>query len=443
MIMRRSLLLLLASSLPLASCGVLKGSGPKSTPVIGDRTSILGNTDAEVTVDPSLADVAVLLPPPTTNADWEQPGGSPTHSLGHLTLSEGLATVWQARIGGITKATRLAAAPVVVGGKLFAIDTDARIRAYDATSGAPLWATQLAPKDGRNERSLYGGGVSAFGDRVYATNGLGEVAALDAATGGEIWRVKPGGPLRGSPTLAFGSLFVLSQDNQLFSLRASDGDLQWTQSGSIEGANVFGVAAPAAGQGTVIAGFSSGELGAYRYENGQPVWQDQLSRTRITTSVGLLSDIDANPVIDQGRVYALGQGGRMVSLELVTGQRLWELNVAGIATPWVAGEWLWAVTDQGVLFAVARSNGKVRWKTQLARYRNEKKQSGPISWQGPVLAGGRLILLSSEGALAQVDPTTGAVTSQTQVGDAFHLPPVVANGTLYTLDDDGTITARR
>ncbi len=440
---RRALLLLLSASLPLAGCGILKGGGPKTTPVLGDRSSILGTREAEVAVDPSLAGVDVLLSPPVTNASWDQPGGGPAHALGHLALGDTLAIAWSKRIEGDGKGVRLAAAPVVVGGKLFAIDTAARVRAYDAATGADLWSTRLAPENGRDERSLYGGGVSAYADRVYAVNGLGEVAALDANTGAEIWRVKPGGPLRGSPTVAFGSLFVLSQDNQLFSLRAADGELQWTQSGSIQGANVFGVAAPAAGQGTVIAGFSSGELGGYRYENGQPVWQDQLSRTQITTSVGLLSDIDANPVIDQGRVYALGQGGRMVSLELVTGQRLWELNVAGISSPWVAGEWLWAVTDQGVLFAVARSNGKVRWKTQLRHYRNEKKSTGPISWQGPVLAGGRLILVNSEGEMAEVDPATGAVTRQTKAGASFHLPPVVANGTLYLLDDDGQLTARR
>ena len=440
---RRPLLAALMLTLPLAGCGVFKGSGAKTTPVLGDRTSILGNREQEVEVDPSLAGVAVILPPPTANANWEQPGGSPTHALGNLALPAQTTAAWEARIAGVTKATRLAAAPVVVGGRLFAIDTQAVVRAFDAASGAAIWSKRLSPSDTKDERSLYGGGVSAFADRVYATNGLGEVVALSAADGAEIWRAKPGGPLRGSPTVAFGNLFVLSQDNQLFALRASDGDLQWTQSGSVEGANVFGVAAPAAGQGTVVAGFSSGELGGYRYENGQPVWQDQLSRTKITTSVGLLSDIDANPVIDQGRVYALGQGGRMVSLELVTGQRLWELNVAGIATPWVAGEWLWAVTDQGVLFAIARSNGKVRWKTQLRQFRKEKSESGRVSWQGPVLAGGRLVLVSSEGELAEVDPATGTVTRQTPVGSGFHLPPVVAGGMLYLLDDDGRILARR
>ena len=48
--------------------------------------------------------------------------------------------------------------------------------------------------------------------------------------------------------------------------------------------------------------------------------------------------VDAEPVIDQGRVYAVGQGGRMASYELVSGQRLWEINIAGISTPAIAGD---------------------------------------------------------------------------------------------------------
>ena len=52
--------------------------------------------------------------------------------------------------------------------------------------------------------------------------------------------------------------------------------------GSFELAGVFGSAAPAFAQSTVVAGFSSGELTAYRYENGQVVWQDALARTGIS-----------------------------------------------------------------------------------------------------------------------------------------------------------------
>ncbi|HWK36550.1 PQQ-binding-like beta-propeller repeat protein, partial [Sphingomonas sp.] len=328
------------------------------------------------------------------------------------------------------------------GGKLFLVDTAGTVRAFDANTGATLWNTAtVANKE--NARARFGGGASAEGGRVFATNGLGEVVALDAATGAVQWRVKPGGPLRGAPTLANGHVYTLSQDNQLFALNQADGNVEWTQSGSLETQGVFGVAAPAAAQGTVVAGFSSGELNAYRYENGTTLWADTLSRTSISTSVSSLSDIDAEPVIDQGRAYAVGQGGRMVALEVVSGQRLWEQNLAGISTPWVAGEWIFVVTDDARLICLARASGKIRWISQLPRYRNEKKMKDPIGWIGPVLAGGKLWLVNSRGTITSASPTDGTVLSNIATKGKFTLPAAVANSTLYVLNDEGTLTAYR
>jgi outer membrane protein assembly factor BamB len=173
------------------------------------------------------------------------------------------------------------------------------------------------------------------------------------------------------------------------------------------------------------------------------VWQDALSRTTITTSVATLSDIDANPVIDNGQVFAVGQGGRMVALELISGQRMWELNIAGISTPWVAGDWVFVVTDEAKLIAISRMTGKIRWISQLRRYQNEKAKKGPISYSGPVLAGERLIVTASNGTITNVDPATGAVQTQTSVRADISLPPIVANSTLYVLDDDGRLHAFR
>src|SRR6185503_20855928 len=136
------------------------------------------------------------------------------------------------------------------------------------------------------------------------------------------------------------TVYVMSQDNQIYSLKEDDGTTNWSAAASLEIAGVFGSASPAVGQGTVVAGFSSGELNAYRYENGRQVWQDALQRTSITTSVSSLSDIDADPVIDSGQVFAIGAGGRMVALDITSGQRLWELTISGISTPWVAGDWV-------------------------------------------------------------------------------------------------------
>ena len=151
----------------------------------------------------------------------------------------------------------------------------------------------------------------------------------------------------------------------------------------------------------------------------------------------------SDPIIERGRVYALGQGGRMAAYELVTGQRIWELNLAGISTPAVAGEWIFTLTDEAKLLCIAKSTGKVRWMSQLKRYRNVKKKKGPIFWTGPVLAGNRLWVGNSLGQIQAASLVDGTATLFDKVGSPISLAPVVAGGTLYVLDDGGRITAYR
>ncbi len=424
----------------LSGCSVLKGKAKPATPTVGKRVPILSRVDTSAKVDPALADIAVVLPPATENADWAQAGGTANKAYGNLALASSPSLIWTARIAGTTKKQRLAAAPVVSGGGLFVMDTDGMVHAFDAKTGAERWTKSFQIK-GDNASAIYGGGASVADDRVYITTGLGEVAALNAATGEQVWKVKPAGPLRGSPTIAFGNVFVMTQANQIITLNAADGTQVWNATASVGQTSVFGVAAPAAGQGTIIAGYSTGELIAYRYENGRELWNDALARTSLSTSVGVLTDIDADPIIDRGRVYALGQGGRMAAYELVTGQRIWELNLAGISTPAVAGDWIFTLTDDGRLLCIARSSGKVRWLSELGAYRNVEKKKDPLFWSGPVLAGDRLWYVNSRGQIFSAAAADGKPVLAAEVKAPITLAPIVAGSTLYVLDDSGRISA--
>ena len=436
----RVAVLMIAAGLA-SGCSIIKKGRPK-TPVIGERIAVLTN-ETDVAVDPETAALAATIPDAVANSDWAQPGGNAAKSMGHLALGTSLGQAFSVSIGsGTSNSARLGSSPVVGGGRIYTIDTTSTVRAFDAQSGAAVWTTQFGTEKG-NSASLFGGGVAFDNGRIYATNGLGFVTALDAGTGAAVWSVRPGGPLRGAPSVNDGAIYAMSQDNQLYSLKAADGTTNWSNAASLEIAGVFGTASPAIGQGTVVAGFSSGELNAYRYENGRLVWQDALARTSMSTGVSSLSDIDGAPVIDGGQVFAVGQGGRMVALELNSGQRMWELNIAGIATPWVAGDLIYVVTDDAKLIAIARGSGKIRWINQLPHYQKQKSKKGQISYLGPILAGGRLIVAGSNGVLVNVDPLNGSFQSQTNVGAAIHLAPIVANSTLYVLDDRGRLNAYR
>ncbi len=431
----------LALGLALSGCNLLKG-GKAKTPTVGERVPVL-DFETRIDAEAELADVPVRLPPPEANADWPQPGGSPSKSMGHLQLPDTLSQAWSVQIGRGSDATRrLNAAPVVAGGKIYIMDTEATVRAFDAGTGREAWQAAITVK-GEDRRAAFGGGVSYGEGRVYATTGYGVVAAFDAANGTEVWRVALGTPFRGAPTVAPGRLYALTQDNQLFALSTDKGETRWNVAGTVETAGLLGGGAPAYAQDTIVVGYSSGELNALRAENGRTVWTDALSRTGRTTALNALTDIDASPVIDRGRVFAIGHGGRMAAIDLSTGQRVWERNFAGISTPWVAGDYVYAVTLDGEVVCAARADGRIKWVTRLPRFEKPKKKTKPIEYAGPVLASDRLIVAASNRELITLSPYTGKTISAVKLKAAAYLPPVVAGGTVYLLTDDGRLNAYR
>ncbi len=445
--MRKVILAVMVASVAVSGCSKIGigggGKGKKRTPTMGERVAVL-KSESGVEVEPALTDVQVIVPAATTNTEWGQSGGNAAKTLEHVALGTALERAWTVGIGGSTKFERLAASPVVGEGKLFAVDVNGMLHAFNAATGSRIWSERVGETPTKDMKNvLFGGGVAFDAGVVYAANGTGDVEARTAADGKRLWKSHLSSLIRGAPGVGLGNVYVMTGDNQLVALNAADGATVWSESAAVELTGVFGTAAPAIAQGTVVAGFSSGELNAYRYENGQPLWNDTLARTSISTSVSSISDIDADPVIDRGRVFAIGHGGRMVSLDLLTGQRLWEINLAGGATPWVAGEWVFVVDSEARLLCISRSSGKVRWLTQLRHYHKAKKKKGEIDWVGPVLAGDRLIVANSDGEITNVSPQDGKVQSTTKVGSGVTLPPIVAGNMLYVLDDSGKITAWR
>src|SRR3546814_9385343 len=61
------------------------------------------------------------------------------------------------------------------------------------------------------------------------------------------------------------------------------------------------------------------------------------------------------------------------------------------------------------------------WISQLKHYENAKKKKNPMNWTGPVLAGGRLILVSTEGDLVNVDPSDGSIQSKQELNGGMSL----------------------
>jgi outer membrane protein assembly factor BamB len=429
-----------AAAILLSGCGLF-GASSKPPPLPGERIPVM-QLEPTLKAAPELADEPVVLPEPAVNSDWPQPFGSATHYIGHVELGDAPKRVWSASIGGGSNSSRkLLGQPIIVDGRIYTMDARARVSAHDAESGSSIWSTDIRP-DGESDGML-GAGLAYDDGVLFASSGFAEVVALDAKTGKEIWRRKISGPVRGAPAVGNGRIFVVSLDNVTHALSAKDGSVLWTHTGTTEAAGLLGGTSPALSEDTLVVAYSSGELFGLRASTGRQLWADFLSLPRRTSAVSDLNDIRASPVISGGRVYAIGNAGRMVSIAINSGIRVWDQRISGVQTPWVAGDVVYAVTTDNDLVCLTARDGRVRWVRALPKWEDEDRKRDPISWAGPVLAGDRLILAGSNEVALSVSPYTGDLLGSIELPDAVLIPPVVANRTLYFLTDDGDLIAYR
>lgn len=422
----------------LTGCSLFEA---KKKPLPGERLSVLG-LDNRLEPDPALAANAITLPPPTVNPDWAEPGGNPSHDPGHLGLAEKATRVWRTSIGeGSARYTRVMSQPVIAKGRVFAMDGGVQVSALDIRNGEQIWQIDLKPEKLRG--NAFGGGPCFWNDRLFVSTGYAQVAALDPANGKEIWRHNVTAPVHAAPTVVDGRVFVVTVENELIALSANDGNRAWSHNGIPETAGLLGGASPAVEGDTVVVPYTSGELFALRVENGRVVWSDNLASSRGTNAVSSLASIRGRPVIDRGRVFAVSHSGRMVSIDLRSGDRVWEQEIASSHQPWVAGDYVFVLASDNTLVCLTRSDGKVRWIQRLRRYEDEKDKSDPIWWAGPVLGGNRLIAVSSLGEAASVSPFNGERLGAWEVSGGGYLGPIIADNTLYLLTDDANLSAYR
>lgn len=413
----------------------------KKTILPGERQSIFRDRRGLV-VDEGAP--KVVLPGAVRNSAWPQQGGNPVHLMGHLEAPDTLKPAWHAEIGeggGYRKI--IMAQPVAQNGIVYAMDSDAVVSAFALSDGQRRWRIDTKGADADDSTNT-GGGLCVDGDTVYAVNGLSSLVAIDATSGKEKWRSTIYTPGRASPTVADGRIFVVSIDDRLMAYNAADGHGLWSHNATRAETSMLGKPAPAYYRGLVLAGFGSGELSCIRADSGSVVWTDNLGATQGRASSADLLSIRGLPVVANGLVYAISMGGLLVCNDVPTGRRVWERQVAGEDTPLIAGDWMFVISAQQEIAAIDINDGRIGWITQLPHWEDPDKRKKSMTWYGPLLVSDRLIVTGTSGQALSISPYTGAILGHMELSDpAAPTVPVVVDGTVLILTNDGRLTALR
>lgn len=410
-----------------------------------DPRAVLDSTAGAGGPQTALAEARPLhLPAPRANADWPQRAGAADHGLVNAAFGAGQARLWSAPIGqGNSYRYRVAASPVAAAGRVFTLDAHSRLSAT-SLAGAALWATDIAAPGDRPEDAT-GAGLAVDGGRVYATTGFAELVALDAASGAVIWRQSFDAGVGGAPTVAGGLVYVVARDGSAWAVRSEDGKVAWQMGVAPGAAGVSGVSAPAVTGDRVIFPFASGEMVAAARDTGSTIWQAKVAGARLGRGYAIVSDLTGDPVVSGGVVYAGSSAGKLGAFELETGKRLWTAGEGAMGPVQVAGGALFLVSDEGRLMRLDAGTGETVWAVDLPYYVKDKiKRQREIFVQyGPILAGNRLFVASSDGLLRSFDAASGAELGQAEIPGGAAADPIVAGQTLYVVSRNGQLHAFR
>lgn len=437
---RTGLMILACAMLTLAACEEPEFILPGEREEV--RSAVEGGTVAAS--DFTNQSRAISLPAQTNNKSWEQASGSPANRVSNAALRSNPQLIWSTPIGvGDGRRQRITADPVVGGGLVYTLDAAARVSGI-ASNGAVAWTTDLRPtRDG--DKDATGGGLAYAGGTLYVSLGYGQLAALDATTGGIRWQQKLDATGSGAPTVSGGLIYLVAGDNTGWAIKTDTGRIEWKVLGTPSLSNVLGAPAPALTSKYAVFAFGSGDIVTTFRRGGLRRWEATVTARQSGRAASRISDVTGSPVISGNTLYAGNHSGRILAVAVDTGERLWTVDRGAIDPVWPVGGSVFAITERSEIIRLNANDGETIWAQKLPGFVKDKpkRRASIFAHYGPILAGSRIITASNDGYLRFFTPQDGSITAQIPVPDGATTAPVVAGGTLYVVSTKGELHAFR
>ncbi|MFT6169364.1 MAG: outer membrane protein assembly factor BamB [Celeribacter sp.] len=424
----------------------LSACGEQEVILPGERLELRDGLAGAVARDVTQANrsAAISMGAQVSRSSWTQTGGSATHAAGHNRFTSSTpAVAWVAPIGqGNTRKLRMTSAPVAANGLIAAFDAGSTVTVISAATGAPVWTRDITPAS-EKQGDASSGSLVISGTTLLAATAYGEIIAFDLATGAQRWTQRIDAAGAAGVTAHQGLVYVVGGDSQLWAIDLATGLVKWQITGPETIASRVGAPAPAVNDRLAVVPFSAGDVYGVFRQGGTRLWSASLAGKRAGLVYANVSDITSDPVIVGNTAYMGNQAGRFAAFDMDTGERRWTTREGAYSPASVVGGSVFIVTDRAELVRLSASNGTRIWGQQLPLYTTDKvkKRKAVFAHYGPVAAGGKLWVASSDGVLRGFAPDNGALTAQVTLPAGAASDPIFVGGVLYVLLETGTLVA--
>lgn len=264
---------------------------------------------------------------------------------------------------------------------------------------------------------------------LFAGSSDGCLYRLEPNTGSTLWDAPycTDAPIRGDVVLAGDLVIFAVAINKVYAVRATDGTFVWEYHRERpEAMSAYGVASPVIAGDRVLAGFSDGFLMALDLATGNEVWATDLGQG-LSGSI----DVDATPVVHQGRVFASAFSSGPTCLRLSDGAVLWTARHFGVTRVLpAAGNSVVFGTSDGEVVALTALEGRLLWTTKL----ETTAAFTPVSI-------GRRLLVGGDRGIWALDARTGRPDALLVVPFGVRNRPEVVDNRIFFVGGGGSVNA--
>ncbi len=317
--------------------------------------------------------------------------------------------------------------PLLIGNRVYSIDTGGTILGIDADKGRKLWKfdTDLAPITG----------LAGNGKILIATSQDGDIIAYRESDDELelVWKTRVVSEIRATPVIDKEQVFVRSVDGKLRSLALADGSEQWVVSRRVPALSLTGNSKPLIHGELVLAGFDDGKLIAYDRASGKIRWESTISVPGGRTEIERLVDVDGNFVISDGVIYVASFQGRLAAIQAVSGDLLWSREFSSYQPIAIDDDALYLSADNSHIWAIDRRTGTAFWKQDVLHARKIT---------APAIFGDNLVVADLDGYLHWFAKGEGTLLGRIRTSyTRNYVQPITWQNSILTLDRQGLLAS--